>query len=189
MFRSYRSICIALFAMILVAGVAQSARGDFVTSLTVSVTQQPGGLFEYDYTLKDEAASDLPVFQLSLNVAPSANLSSLAGPSGWDVVYNPGDIQVLWSSEDSSTDILPENIGLFSFSSAGAASLQDYLIAGISDSPPDLETNSGQILGPGVSSVPEPSALILLGVGVLAVIGYFCSGARNECHSCWRDKG
>ncbi len=168
----YRHGLASVAITVLMLGIVPPVRGGLLTSLTVDVAPQPGGLTRYEYTLTNEATSDLSVFQFSLDVALNADLQLLSGPTGWDIIYNPGDSQVIWSSPDSSTDLLPGNGALFDISSAQGPSLHSYLIAGINEAIPDIETNSGWIAGPGVSSVPEPSALMLGSIGVLGLLGY-----------------
>ena len=89
-------------------------------SLTVDVTQAMNGPYTYDYTLTVDASSTLAAGELDLVVSPFANLSAISGPSGWDVFYtpgSPGDTTITFSSPDSSTDIAPGSIGMFSMTS------------------------------------------------------------------------
>jgi hypothetical protein len=147
-------------------------RGDFVTSLTVETIAALGGLTKYEYTLKNDTSSDLSAFHFSLDVAADANLFSPYGPDDWYIGYSPGDNQIIWTSFDPATDLPPGGTILFGFFSPLSPSIQNYLIAGISDSPPDLETNTGQIASPGVSAVPEPGSLALSVTGALGMLAY-----------------
>src|SRR5688500_6433432 len=94
-------------------GHAASTRADFLTSLTVDLTPQSGGLTQYEYSLTNEVNSDLPVFQFSLDVAVDADLTLISGPLGWDIIYVAGENQIIWSSVDQSTDLSPGTTTLF----------------------------------------------------------------------------
>ncbi len=144
------------------------ARGDLVTSLTVDVTQAMNGPYTYDYTLTVDASSTLAAGELDLVVSPFANLSAITGPSGWDIFYtpgSPGDTTITFSSPDSSTDIAPGSIGMFSMTSFVGPALASDLVRGFDDSNGTFAQNGGTIL---TASVPEPSGLVL---GVLALLG------------------
>jgi hypothetical protein len=160
------------YSLIFLISTFPSVRGDFITTLTPSVGPGPGGLTDYQYTLTNQADSTLPAVEFALSVAPGADLTSLTGPAGWVITYNPGDSSVDWSSPSPATDLLPGQSAVFDFSSPlGPVSL-DYLIAGLDDTTGTVGTNQGTILSPGASSVPEPSALLLGGIGLLGLLGY-----------------
>jgi len=153
--------------------IASTASADFVTTVTSAQTTTPGGPLLYEYTLYNNASSDLSAANFTLFVDPHADLHSISQPLGWrDIGYTSGDGTITWESTGSSFDIHPGGSLVFSFTSILAPSLQDYVTTGISDSPPHLETDGGQIASPGVASIPEPTSMIPLGTGLAAIGGY-----------------
>src|SRR6266511_1608792 len=98
-----RPSCLGLLtAACLLLTTQASCRGDCITGLEGDLTPQAGGLTRYESTLTNEVASAVPVFQFSLDVSPVAALSMLSGPSGWDIFYSLGDVQIIWSSPGSA---------------------------------------------------------------------------------------
>jgi hypothetical protein len=153
------------------------ARGDLVTDLTVDVTQASSGLYTYSYTLTVDSSSTVGAGELDLAVSPFANLSAISGPTGWDIFYtpgSPGDTTITFSSPDSSTDIAPGSIGMFSMSSLIGPAVASDLVRGFDDSDGTVFQNSGMI---STASVPEPSALML---GALALVGVGYPVARGS---------
>jgi hypothetical protein len=163
--------------ILLVAGIVP-ARAGLVASVTVDVTPEAGGMSLYAYTLAVAAASTSAVSEFDLNLTsetasgiftpPGAPLSSITMPTGFINLYTPGDPTISFFSTDPSTDIAPGTSALFSFLSISSpTTLQPYQLSTFdgSGSPPVL----GSVLGPTV--VPEPSGLVLSGLGVLGLIG------------------
>jgi hypothetical protein len=140
------------------------SRGDLITDLAVSVSPSSGGLNTYAYSVTVESTSTLGASQLFLSVAPSADLSSISAPTGWDVLYSSGDPDISFLSSDSSFDIAPGTIGMFSISSLVGPALASDLIRGFDDHSGTFAENSGTILTPS-AAVPEPASLVL---GILA---------------------
>lgn len=153
--------------------IAPVACAGLITSLSVEVSPGAGGQFRYDYTLTNESTSDLPVIGFALDIAATADLTNLIGPSGWNVSYSTGDTVISWESPDPSTDLLPGFGAVFSFLSPLEPGLSDYLILGLDENTGRFETNFGQIAGPGpsISTIPEPSSILLACIGLLGFIG------------------
>jgi hypothetical protein len=151
---------------------AASVRGDFHIALRVEETSEANGLFRYEYTLTNLADSSIPASSFALDVAPSAELQSLQGPSGWDITYSIGDSQALWLSRDTPFDLLPGDNALFSFTSPLNAVPQGFLVVGIDPATFEISTSEAQIAGPGVRAVSEPMSITLVGLGGLHLLGY-----------------
>ena len=183
-------ICmVSLFIFTAATNFTSVCLGDFITTLNVTTSTQTSGQTLYHYTLSNSATSTLPAVEFTLSIDPTAALQSITGPSGWSITYNSGDSVVDWASLDAMTDLQPGLDAVFSFDSMLPPLSQNYLILGISDNPIDIETNTGMILGPGISSVPEASSLVLLGV-VASITFLYCSisnkykGVHGMTHSC-----
>jgi hypothetical protein len=154
-------------ALIALAASAHSARAELVTTLTVSTKSVAGGLTEFDYTLTNSPASTITASSLFVAVDPTANLTMLTAPTGWDISYATGDPAVAFTSPDPSVDIVPGASGLFSFDSPLFPNPAAYEVAGI-DANFDYITNDGTILS---AAVPEPASVVLLTVSVLGILG------------------
>ncbi len=168
--KSFASTRAVLFLAVFLSGGV--ARGGFVSSLSTTVGQQVGGLYRYDYTLADDAASTLSVVDFTLAVSTSSTLSALVAPSGWLITYATGDSSVDFASPDALTDITPGTSGAFSFLSPLPPSPGGYDILGLNEDTFELGLIQGNIASPTTSTVPEPSGLVLLGTGTLGLIGY-----------------
>jgi hypothetical protein len=156
---------------IISAGSGNTARADFVTTLTAEVTVAPAGLNLYTYTLANQADSDLPAVDLIINVDPSADLQNIAGPTGWTIFYDGGDPDVEWFSPSSDTDLQVGSSAVFSFESLLGPGDQQFLVTGLDASIPSIDFNSGDISGPVAAAVPEPSSVLMFGLGSLGLLG------------------
>jgi hypothetical protein len=172
--------------ILLAAGLAP-ARGGLVASVSVVVTPEAGGISLYDYTVAVGAASTSAVSEFDLNLTSEsfsgintplgAPLSSITMPTGFINLYTLGDPTISFYSTDPSTDIAPGTSALFSFlSTSSPVAMQPYRLSTLdgSGSPPVL----GSVLGP--TLVPEPSALLLLGLGALGGIGGLARARRRR---------
>ena len=169
--RRYRFRGAAIAALVLLCGTGTS-RGDFLTTLTVQPTPA-GGLYHYQYTLTNTAASDRPASLFTLDVAAGSALQSISNTVGWDVTYAPGATSVIWSSAflptGATNDLAPGTFGIFSFVSVYTPSLQAFSIFGFDGTPFGGVTNDGTVLSPGI--VPEPAGLLLFALGAAVIVG------------------
>lgn len=147
-----------------------AAQADLLTSLTVVQTAEAGGLFRYAYTLTVDQSSDVSAGVFALEIPSEADLSSISGPTGWDIDYIPGLTAATWISSAPTFDLSPGSSALFGFLSPLDVNQREYLVAGFGDT--DIFTSTGQIAGPGVTVVPEPSTLSLMGFGITGLICY-----------------
>jgi hypothetical protein len=165
----------ALIGLTLIVGAAATARGDFITTLTVVQDTAPDGLFRYTYTLSNDAASTQTVNLFQLDVAPDANLQAITNTVDWDVTYASGASTIIWTSaflpDFTTNDLDPGTTGLFSFESAFGPDDLPFLIGGRDPTGGLGATSEGFILSP--AAVPEPMGLALLAIGasVLLIAG------------------
>jgi hypothetical protein len=145
------------------------AHGEFLTSLSVNVSQSADSRFHYLYTLTNQAASDLNAFSFILDVSPDAALESVTGPLGWDITYAVGDSVIAWDSASSATDLSPGTSGLFGFSSRLEPTPQDFIVLGADTSGVSFDANQGVTSAPGIGTVPEPSSFLLFVLGILGL--------------------
>ena len=120
-----------------------NAHGGFLTTLTVITTPEAGGLTLYSYTLTDQPTSTINAEVFILQVSSQANLQTITGPDTWDLAYNPGDSQVIWSSPDPSTDLLPGSSASFTLESSLPPILQDFQLFGADSSGTVFGSNPG----------------------------------------------
>jgi hypothetical protein len=170
MARSWKLGVAAVVTTLPLCAPAGEARGALITDLSVKVTAGSGGLFRYDYTLKDDPASTLGASQLFLAVSPGAALTAVSGPAGWDVFYSAGDPDVSFLSSAASTDIAPGSSGSFSLTSAVAPAAGASLVRGFDLATGALGQNAGTVLTP--SAVPEPPGLVLAGLAAALAGAY-----------------
>jgi PEP-CTERM motif len=175
---------IVLWSALIAVAAAPEAQADFVTSLSGNVTPISGA-YEYDYTLTNSSQSTVSAYVFALSVDAGADLQSIVIPTGWDVTYNVGDASIIWSAPSDLLAVAPGLSAAYGFISAEPPLTGNYDVTGFDPDQFQFYDNPGTTFVPGISSVPEPSTLVLLGFGGLAVIGYSWFRARSRCHS-WR---
>lgn len=156
-----------------------SAVAAFVVDIKLETVNQNGATI-YKYTISNSSASTLNVEDFTLDVSPDANLSVINGPQGWSIDYRPGDQQIIWYADFPGSEIARGSSGTFTFTSALSPVSSSYQIFGIDTDGQDFDIFSGMVLSPGRASVPEPTSMILLGTGLIAVGGYSRHRSRSS---------
>jgi hypothetical protein len=170
--QAFRTWTLALF---LAFGTPSALRAGFMTSLSEQANLS-GGLYTYTYTVSNLAASTDTLGGFKVNVDPSASVSSITAPTNWLSFFDTTNNLVEWVSPGSATDLQPNSVGVFSFVSSLPPVPQDYLAVGFSDI--GIDFNTGTTLGPGLSTVAEPSSVTLLAIGITAMAG--CGSRRRK---------
>jgi hypothetical protein len=161
--------------LLFVSGITP-ARADLVASVSVDVTPEAGAMSLYSYAVTVDPTSTLAVSEFDLNLTSGtfsgintpvgAPLSSIMMPNGFINLYTFGDPTISFFSTSEATDIAPGTFGIFSFiSTSNPTMLQPFQLTSFDGSG---GTVTGSILGP--TSVPEPSSLVLCGLGALALL-------------------
>jgi hypothetical protein len=91
------------------------------------------------------------------------------------------NVTTYWTGPDVSASGMPFDMGTFSFLSTNPMGSAMLAFTGATQQLANIDfvaNNTGQVAGPGVSPVPEPSAMMLLALG-LPVIGGLCYRRRN----------
>ena len=166
-------------AITLVLFSAWSVRADLITTVQADVTQLGPEDYRYDYRLTNSPQSDFAAIALEIQVDPTAALSSITGPAGWDILYIQGDPAISWSSPDAVLDLQPGDSVSFSFESILGPAADGYSVFGFDSGTFGFALNSGQALSP--SAVPEPSGFVLSLIGAVVLTG--CGFARGSVSS------
>ena len=164
-------------ASLLGAGAA-AAEAAPVASLTYIETSLDAGTFRYDYTLANDTdpltdpGSD--IFFLSLAPAPDASVVASALPAGWDSISGAGFVDafsLFMGAAPFGADLGPADTLAFSFTfdaPVGAVPFQ-VLFANPHDATNPVHLEGTAQASPGVTPVPEPASIFLLGAGLGAM--------------------
>ena len=175
---------LALLSFVVIVFGAVHARADSVVSIQPSVSN-PGVGETFDLLVDISSVSDLYAFQfdISFNPAILSGTSVTEGaflPAGGATFFIPGSIDNIGGSISFTADILLTAVSGVSGSGTLADLQFQALTAGtspvnlsniilldsnLSDIP--FNTSNGS-----VSSVPEPSTILLLGSGLIGLVGY-----------------
>jgi PEP-CTERM motif len=185
-----RHFCINWACRIAVAGAAGLvatnlyAQGTISATGTLTETGQVGGEFEYSLSLDNTGTVPIEAFWYGW-IQGSFNLptppSSITAPTGW--TSTPDNVGSANNSVQFSfgtgSAIAPGTTGIFTFDSTSSPSALTTAPAGesVAYSAPSFmssfdQSDPGHATGPiqvTLSSVPEPSAIGLLGMGLTAV--------------------
>jgi hypothetical protein len=130
-------------------------------NVTEVTTPQAGGTFLYAYTVANPTASTGGVSQFFVIVGPTANLTAITTPIGFDSFYSAGSTVAEFDSISSATDIAPGSSGVFSFLSAAGPASFPVTARSIDDTSGTFT----DVTSLSVAPVPEPSSLVLCGLG------------------------
>jgi hypothetical protein len=149
-----------------------AARAELITELE-SEFINANGINEFIYTINNDMESTLSVSSFVLHVDRNVEIASLSGPDGWsqEFVSNDIDSVVSWEATDFPFVINPGSSARFSISARNEGSLRPYTIFGISESAPFFDSNQGSIISPSGTVIPEPSALLQTGIGMIGLAG------------------
>ena len=168
--RRWKRACGMALAVLFLMGAGTTARGDLVTTLTETDGPTPGGKVLYTYSLTNELTSTQLATLFQLSVSADADLMSIGNDIGWDVTYAPGSTEILFTSaiqpNGTTNDLAPGSTGIFTFESLLGPTNVPFLIVGLNPAGGFGDTNSGNIAGPGVRTVPEPASLVGLTLGL-----------------------
>ncbi len=164
---------------VILAGVLGSATAEagFDVSITGSATQQAGGAYLYSYILIDNPSSTVAISEFNIALNDPIGVSLITSPSDFFTFYNPGDPVITFDAFD--TGISPGSAGVFSFVSMSAPGLVAESIVGLDSSTFTAQTSSGMVIG-AASVVPEPSSVVMLGIGVLGSFGWLARSRRHR---------
>ena len=151
-------------AMLVVLALGQTpSRAAFMTTVTATVTAQGTG-FLYSYTLANSVNSTVGVTEFDIDMVPTADLTALTAPTGFLALYTPGDTFIQFLSTAAAFDIAPGASGVFSFTSLVTPGLAVNVTRGFDPTGAPAE-NLSRTFAP----VPEPSSLVLFGLGLAAL--------------------
>jgi hypothetical protein len=177
---SFMKTTLITAVLILTFALPGRANADFIATLSVDIADQPQGMFLYTYTLSVSPFSSLSSDGFDVSVDVSANLTSIINNvPGWDTFYETGDPSIGFGAEEFSPFLMPGNSAVFSFSSPLAPVLQDFTMFGSDVTGQSSDSISGQILSPSIS-VPEPTSMIPLGIGMATLAGYSVYRGKRE---------
>ena len=166
----------AFFALMLSLAPAQGA---FIATETTTVTQLSNASFLYSYTVNVATSSTISASEFDLSLVGAINPNSIINPSNFFNFYNVGDpfIQFIATGDDPTqfNGISPGSSGTFSFTSLFAPVTGSYQIQGL-DSNAGVVDITGSTLVPGV---PEPSSLLMSGLGLCGALGWIARSRRS----------
>lgn len=152
-----RCIGIAIATTGVVVSLTGRVDGSLVTTLQAVIISN-GPTYIYQYTMVNDASSDLNAIALSIDVGVSAALADITNPTGWNLSYQPGDETIAWESSDPSFDLPPDSFYTFGFRSLLGPAFKTYVVLGLDETGTRFDFDDGLVLSPSVITVPEPAS-------------------------------
>ena len=176
-----------LGAILVLAFCSAPSQGAFIATETSSVNPLANGEYLYSYTVTVAANSTAFASEVDLALGGTIDTTaSIINPNNFTSVYSPGDSFTgpsisFYATNDGTQNpltigISPGSSGTFSFLSTNAPTTGAYQILGI-DSTAGIVTIQGSAIVPG--TVPEPSSLLMSGLGVCGALGLFARSRRR----------
>ena len=164
-----KSLCLLACAASLSMALGTSpARADLLTTVTPTVVEVNGPIYSYSYLVANSVNSTAGVAEFDIAVRSGVLINSIIAPTGFTTLYNAGDSEIDFLSNDPTTDIKAGSSAVFSFT-ANAGPASNFQITRGFDAGGNVVQNPGTTLTP--TALPEPSIFILSALGGLAFLG------------------
>ena len=151
---------------------ATSVQADFIATETTTVNQLSSNLYFYSYTVAVSSNSTASASDFALSLGAPIMENTIVNPTNFFAFYTSGDPFITFTAFDNGTPfngIAPGSSGTFSFYSSSAPVMGFFQTSGFDSTSGIFSTITGSALVPGV--VPEPSSLLLSGLGFCGVLG------------------
>lgn len=159
--------------LILFGLISSPVRADFIPSVNATVERAGDNDFLYMYDVENDPLSDRPIVSFALEVSNESELRMIDNPEGWLAFYRPGDPVILWEIESLENGISPGSIARFSFTSVLGPSDKNYTLGGLDLINFEFAFSEGLVSSPSSTLIPEPSAFLQTGVGLIGLVGGF----------------
>ncbi len=167
-----------LFGALIALGMTSApARAAFVATESTTVTASTGGSYLYSYTIAVAPTSTVAATEFDLQLNAAIDPNSIISPSDFFTFYTPGDPFITFTAFDNG--IAPGSSGTFSFTSTVGPGMGGYSTSGLDNSNFSNPSVQGMTFVPGVT-VPEPSSLLLTGLGACGALGGYARSRRRS---------
>ena len=168
-------------ALLLLAAFVLCGRVAIAQDLMAQATVSPGPP-AWSYTLFNQEASTSTFFVGTFTLAVDAPVTVTGSPVGW-TADTDGLTSVTWDADPSGAyDIAPGgSLSGFQISSPNATSTtqDDTIVAFDHSGNASARQATGGILSPSLAPVPEPSPLLVFGLGSFVLLGRLRRARRS----------